>query len=490
MATIGQTLSAARVAAGHTIADLSARTRIREPVLMSIEQEDFVPCGGDFYARGHIRGICRALGLDPAPLLEEYDRKHATGAIPAFIPPQRHPAATTEGVRAAAAARSESGGGEGGADRGVTHRFGEGDSGVGSQRWGHFERKQVLERAAGEESPPDPRRARVPDPRGTGEGRRGAHRAPEGGTVHGGPREPVYGRAPVPEETVPGRPPVHGRASNGRPVNGEYVHGQPVNGERVPEDRSNGSDPHGDTPAGGNRTEERFRGLPLEGEPTEPLPVEPVRTGQRARDERGESVQGGHVYRGPAYPRHGVPQGSRHPGGVRGRGGRPAPRPKVARARHDRAGALRRHWPWAVICGIVVLAAFIGVRTWQDWDTGDPLRAAFDSSSGEGTVDSAVRPGGSEEAAEAVQAETGEFTVELAAAGRSWIEITEAGGEDLYVGFLLEGETQDYVTEENLNMWIGDAGAVTVTVNGEDLGPLGLPGEVKEVIVGPDGLVH
>ncbi|MFD6949394.1 helix-turn-helix domain-containing protein, partial [Nocardiopsis sp. NPDC060348] len=106
MATIGQTLSAARVAAGHTVADLSARTRIRETVLMGIEQEDFVPCGGDFYARGHIRGICRALGLDPAPLLAEYDREHASGAIPAFVPPQRHPAATPEGIRAAAAARA------------------------------------------------------------------------------------------------------------------------------------------------------------------------------------------------------------------------------------------------------------------------------------------------------------------------------------------------------------------------------------------------
>uniref|UniRef100_UPI00278C50D7 helix-turn-helix domain-containing protein n=1 Tax=Nocardiopsis sp. CC223A TaxID=3044051 RepID=UPI00278C50D7 len=77
MATIGHTLSAARVAAGFTVADLSARTRIREPVLRAIEEEDFVPCGGDFYARGHIRGLCRALRLDPVPLLEEFDREHA-----------------------------------------------------------------------------------------------------------------------------------------------------------------------------------------------------------------------------------------------------------------------------------------------------------------------------------------------------------------------------------------------------------------------------
>ena len=108
MATIGQTLSAARVAAGYTVADLSIRTRIREPVLTAIEQEDFFSCGGDFYARGHIRRVCRTLGLDPAPLLAEYDREHASRAIPAFVPPQRHPASVPEAARAAAAARAVS----------------------------------------------------------------------------------------------------------------------------------------------------------------------------------------------------------------------------------------------------------------------------------------------------------------------------------------------------------------------------------------------
>ncbi|MCK9873382.1 helix-turn-helix domain-containing protein, partial [Nocardiopsis dassonvillei] len=194
MATIGQTLSAARVAAGYTVADLSIRTRIREPVLTAIEQEDFFSCGGDFYARGHIRGICRTLGLDPAPLLAEYDREHASRAIPAFVPPQRHPASVPEAARVAAAARAETRPGEDG-EAVMAHRFGEDDSGVGAQRWGHFERRQFLTRQPDEElqepqerrGPRRPRRAGwIPGPRETAEGRRPRARAPEDGAPEEG----------------------------------------------------------------------------------------------------------------------------------------------------------------------------------------------------------------------------------------------------------------------------------------------------------------
>ena len=49
---------------------------IRETIIRSIEQNDFSPCGGDFYARGHIRSIAEVVGADPAPLIREYDEEH------------------------------------------------------------------------------------------------------------------------------------------------------------------------------------------------------------------------------------------------------------------------------------------------------------------------------------------------------------------------------------------------------------------------------
>ncbi|ASU84886.1 DUF4115 domain-containing protein [Nocardiopsis gilva YIM 90087] len=93
MTTIGRTLAAARERVGYSIDELSARTCIRETVLAAMEREDFAPCGGDFYARGHIRSVCRAIGVDHTPLIEEYDREHASreevGMVPAIPPSDR-----------------------------------------------------------------------------------------------------------------------------------------------------------------------------------------------------------------------------------------------------------------------------------------------------------------------------------------------------------------------------------------------------------------
>ena len=74
---VGPQLAAARARVGLSIDQLAERTRIRPHVLESIEVDDFLPCGGDFYARGHLRTIARVLGVDAAPLLETYDATYA-----------------------------------------------------------------------------------------------------------------------------------------------------------------------------------------------------------------------------------------------------------------------------------------------------------------------------------------------------------------------------------------------------------------------------
>jgi cytoskeletal protein RodZ len=74
--SIGDTLAEARRQAGLTITQVSRQTRIRESIIRAIEQGDFSACGGDFYARGHIRSIAAAVGADPVPLIREYDEEH------------------------------------------------------------------------------------------------------------------------------------------------------------------------------------------------------------------------------------------------------------------------------------------------------------------------------------------------------------------------------------------------------------------------------
>ena len=58
---------------GMSVDELADRTRIRPYVIESIEVGDFSPCGGDFYARGHLRMLAGVLGIDPAPILSSYD---------------------------------------------------------------------------------------------------------------------------------------------------------------------------------------------------------------------------------------------------------------------------------------------------------------------------------------------------------------------------------------------------------------------------------
>jgi len=75
---IGDTLAEARRQAGLTTTQVSQHTRIRESIVRAIEQGDFSPCGGDFYARGHIRSIAEVVGVDPVPLVREYDHEHGS----------------------------------------------------------------------------------------------------------------------------------------------------------------------------------------------------------------------------------------------------------------------------------------------------------------------------------------------------------------------------------------------------------------------------
>jgi hypothetical protein len=82
--SIGEALSEARREAGLTVAQVSQRTRIRQTIIRGIEGDDYSVCGGDFYARGHIRSIAKVVAADPGPLIKEFDTTHrAPGAVSA-----------------------------------------------------------------------------------------------------------------------------------------------------------------------------------------------------------------------------------------------------------------------------------------------------------------------------------------------------------------------------------------------------------------------
>ena len=71
--SIGGMISKARRDAGLSIDDLSGATNIRGALLREIEADEFTNCGGETYARGHIKNIARILNVDQQPLLDAYE---------------------------------------------------------------------------------------------------------------------------------------------------------------------------------------------------------------------------------------------------------------------------------------------------------------------------------------------------------------------------------------------------------------------------------
>ncbi len=78
---IGTKIAHAREMLDMSIEELSSRTRIRPHVLEAMEVDDFGPCGGDVYARGHLTSVARILGLSVEPLMATYDERYAQGPI-------------------------------------------------------------------------------------------------------------------------------------------------------------------------------------------------------------------------------------------------------------------------------------------------------------------------------------------------------------------------------------------------------------------------
>ena len=75
--TLGEFLQKAREDAGFSVDELAHIVNLRPGLIKAMESNDFLPCGGDTYARGHIRNISQITGINPQELLELYDAEHS-----------------------------------------------------------------------------------------------------------------------------------------------------------------------------------------------------------------------------------------------------------------------------------------------------------------------------------------------------------------------------------------------------------------------------
>ena len=71
--SLGSMLTKARKDAGFSIDDLSDATNIRGALLREMEADEFTNCGGETYARGHLRNIAKKLNIDAQPFLDAYE---------------------------------------------------------------------------------------------------------------------------------------------------------------------------------------------------------------------------------------------------------------------------------------------------------------------------------------------------------------------------------------------------------------------------------
>ncbi len=73
--SLGSLIAKARTDAGMSIDDLAAKTNMRPTVLKEIEKDNFSNCGGETYARGHVRNIAKALGANLDELIAMYEQE-------------------------------------------------------------------------------------------------------------------------------------------------------------------------------------------------------------------------------------------------------------------------------------------------------------------------------------------------------------------------------------------------------------------------------
>jgi cytoskeletal protein RodZ len=71
--SLGSMISKARKDAGLSIDDLSSATNIRGTLLREMESDNFSQCGGETYARGHLRNIAIKLSIDPQIFLTAFE---------------------------------------------------------------------------------------------------------------------------------------------------------------------------------------------------------------------------------------------------------------------------------------------------------------------------------------------------------------------------------------------------------------------------------
>ena len=135
------------------------------------------------------------------------------------------------------------------------------------------------------------------------------------------------------------------------------------------------------------------------------------------------------------------------------------------------------------LLGIVALfiASFVVNSLKQSASTPKPKPTASVSASAAPTDSATPTPSTS---ANAYSSGQGVLVKLEALNGSTWLFVSDAAGITLYSGRASQGQVFEFSSTEAVNLRIGNAGAVKLTVNGKEVPPLGAEGEVVNVSYG------
>nr|WP_269205065.1 DUF4115 domain-containing protein [Motilibacter aurantiacus] len=86
----------------------------------------------------------------------------------------------------------------------------------------------------------------------------------------------------------------------------------------------------------------------------------------------------------------------------------------------------------------------------------------------------------------AANPDAGVRVVVAATAGQCWLRATGEDGKRLFEGIVAKGESRQFTDAEVVSLLVGDAGAVSLTVNGKQIGAPGARGEIARAQFTPE----
>lgn len=157
--------------------------------------------------------------------------------------------------------------------------------------------------------------------------------------------------------------------------------------------------------------------------------------------------------------------------------------PRVAPLRARRQGAWRSASP--VLSFVAVLIACSGLYTVFDRVDFSPLHSMQETAASFKGPWSGTETGPQETAAPQAAKSAEAISLKIAAVEKTWLSV-DTDGKHIYSGLLDASDTKELEGRSTARIRTGNAGGLTVTFNGKDLGTLGERGQVRTVVFTPD----